>query len=65
MNDKAAKLLLEHGADAGAANNGGSAKLMPAATGGHVAVAELLLMYGAAGAADNDGTTALMAAAAG
>lgn len=46
MNDKAAKLLLEHGADTGAARNDGVMALTAAATGGHVAVAELLLMYG-------------------
>ena len=56
-----ARVLLEHGAAAQAADSGGTTALMRAALGGHLAVAQLLLDYGAnVAAAENDGTTALM-----
>ena len=65
-NASTACLLLERGADAGAADNNGVTALMAAAAGGHEAMAHILLHHGAtAGAADNDGWTALMDAAAG
>ena len=42
-----AQLLLQHGADARAADNDGTTALMYAAQGGHEAVAQLLLQHGA------------------
>ena len=65
-NASMAKLLLEHGADARAAEDDGVTALMRAAVGGHEAVAQLLLQHGAdVAAADIAGTTALMLAALG
>ena len=59
-----AKLLLEKGADARAAEDDGLTALMYAAVGGHVAVAQLLLQHRAdVAAASNDGSTALVCAA--
>lgn len=55
------RLLLEHGANVGAADSGGTTALMRAALGGHVAVVQLLLEHGAdVKATETDGTTALM-----
>ena len=65
-NASMAKLLLEQGADAAAANNDGSTALMLAALGGHAALIQLLLQHDAdVAAADNDGDTALSFAARG
>ena len=65
-NPSMAKLLLEKGADAEAAQTDGATALMCAAVGGHEAVAQLLLQHGAdVAAARNDGFTALMCAAEG
>ena len=64
-NPSIAKLLLEKGADARAADDDVTA-LMSAAQGGHEAVAQLLLQHAAdVRAAEEDGTTALMLAAQG
>ena len=65
-NASMAKLLLEHGADARAAEDDGVTALMLAARGGRGAVAWLLLQHGAdVAAASNNGSTALMWAAVG
>ena len=66
IEDKCAvvKLLLEHGADAQAANANGQTALMHAAWGGGHGVVRLLLHHGVdAGAIDHQGHTALMGAA--
>ena len=63
-NPSIAKLLLEKGADARAADDDVTA-LMSAALGGHEAVAQLLLQHGADVAAASNRGTALMCAAAG
>ena len=65
-NPSMVKLLLDHGADARAAEDDGSTALMCAALGGHEAVAQLLLQHGAdARAAKHNGGTALIRAALG
>ena len=59
-----AKLLLDHGADVASTDNDGFTALIPAAAGGHEAVARALLLYGAnVDAAATTGKTGLVHAA--